>query len=247
MDIRDIPNSNVGKIILRGIYLGVGVAIPIILNSNITGSIAGIKATHILLVMVVLVALIGLIWEYFGHKYSEKKHQQQVYDQIGAQISLMTKSLSYDNDTDIRSTYHIPIEIDGEERLYQAIDYRPTGGGKGRDFSPNEGIIGNSYQNFQTLTENFQDSEEYRTKMVEEYGYDEDEMGIRTTDRRSYFCRPVIEEQDEGRVIGLVYIDSDECGTFPEDIEQARDRGDRNIELILNTCQSIKNTHLMFE
>lgn len=113
----------------------------------------------------------------------------------------------------IRCTYHCPVHrIFKGARLAQVFDYIPNGGGGGRRFPIEKGIIGAVYRLKGPRVENFASDEEYRTRMVSEYDYTVSEVMQRTVDRRSYACYPIVDEKHE--VLGLLYFDSDRVNTF---------------------------------
>jgi hypothetical protein len=97
--------------------------------------------------------------------------------------------------------------------LTQMFDYVPKGGGGGRKFPIDKGIIGRAFRVRGPRVENFKTGQEYRERMHREYGYTEEEMGERTPDRRSYLAYPIVEGATE-RVLGILYFDSDIYGTF---------------------------------
>lgn len=236
MEIKNVPNSQVGKPLFKFGYFLIGVLVSILLQPNYSETW--------LLIPIVLTGIL-VSWEYIGNQYAEALREEELHQQIESQLGLLERALTYPRGADVRCTFHIPKEIDGQKRLYQATNYQPGGGGKGRDFPIEKGIIGKSYTDLKTLTENFENSQVYREKMVDEYGYTHEEMGNRSADRRSYFCKPIITGSDE--VKGLVYLDSDSPGTFPEDVERARSENDQNIQMIYHACSSIKDTYLSHE
>jgi hypothetical protein len=85
-----------------------------------------------------------------------------------------------------------------------ACDYIPKGGGAGRMFSLDKGIIGRAFQVRGPRVENFLTPDEYRKRMQSEYGYSEAELGERNPDRRSYLAYPIVEGGSE-RVEGILY------------------------------------------
>lgn len=114
----------------------------------------------------------------------------------------------------VRCTYHCPVHemLRGRTHLAQAFDYIPDGGGGGRRFPIEKGIIGKVYSTKAPRVENFASDEEYRNRMVTEYNYTITEVMQRTADRRSYVSYPVVDENH--KVLGLLYFDSDQPNTF---------------------------------
>lgn len=119
---------------------------------------------------------------------------------------------------DARCTYHVPVRriLRKPKYMRQAFDYVPKGGGGGRRFSIEKGIIGKAFTMGGPRVENFATGQEYRERMQLEYGYTEREMGERTPDRRSYLAYPVVEGGTEN-VLGVLYFDSNVCQAFRKD------------------------------
>jgi GAF domain-containing protein len=128
----------------------------------------------------------------------------------------------------IRCTYHCPVhnKLLRGTQLAQVFDYIPDGGGGGRRFPIEKGIIGKVYSIKAPRVENFASDEEYRTRMVNEYNYTITEMMERAVDRRSYACYPVIDENH--KVLGLLFFDSDQTNTFTMEQTNARWRAIRD-------------------
>jgi len=175
------------------------------------------------LIFVPVVLILGLkVYEY-GAALSEKHLRVQV------QLNLLVKLLSYETVLDVRCTYHVPI---WRKRLLQTCDYMPGGGGSGRKFSIDKGIIGKAFVEKGPLVENFKSDEEFHTKMVLEYKYTTEELQHRKADRKSYFCYPMVDENHT--VLGLVYFDSSQPDTF------TLDKDDPKMEIIKQACEAIK-------
>lgn len=134
---------------------------------------------------------------------------------IQVQLNFLYKVLFFAPQDNVRCTFHTPI---WRNRLLQSCNYIPTGGGVGRTFPSDKGIIGKAYQQKESFVVNFVDDQEYSQWMVSDYGYTHDEVKQRTTDRRSYFCHPLIDE--EHKVLGLVYFDSSTYNKFPNTTNQ---------------------------
>lgn len=126
------------------------------------------------------------------------------------------KSLTLKRDKGFRCTIHIPDPIrDG--RLYQLVDYCPSGLGRGREFSTRFGIIGKVWRTEGPLLENDlltpqiqRTHEEEIDKIMSDWGMDrrEAESALK---HRSYFCFPLVHEN---RKVGLLYMDAEEKDSF---------------------------------
>lgn len=154
----------------------------------------------------------------FVLKYLQHRaYIRERYFTLRQQLDLLERVLPH-GDRDLRCTYHIPEwrAFGSVRKLVQVIDYVPRGGGGTRRFPIDQGIIGRVYLKGGTRVENFDSHDDYRTRMVNEYGYNSREMEERTADRRSYLCVPVLEGASN-RVVGLLYFDSKIHNTFSLD------------------------------
>jgi hypothetical protein len=133
--------------------------------------------------------------------------------EVRRQLQLLLTVLPADG-AQIRCTCHMPVKtiVRRRVRLLQVFDYVGDQGGGGRTFDPVKGIIGVTYSAKGTCVENFRDDAEYRERMVAQYRYTRDEVGLRRADRRSYLCDPLFDENHN--VLGLLYFDSDHYGLF---------------------------------
>jgi hypothetical protein len=155
-------------------------------------------------------------------KIVEYLYNRKVYIEIVRyQLQVLVTLLPNDG-SKVRCTYHRPIQLKFRDRtlLEQAFDYIPQGGGAGRSFPIEKGIIGKAYSTKAPRVENFSSDREYRERMVNEYNYTIAEVMERTADRRSYICYPVLEEKHN--VLGLIYLDSDRPNTFTIDANNPR-------------------------
>lgn len=122
-------------------------------------------------------------------------------------------NLLTDRYSGLRCTLHVPTFLG--RSLKQTFDYIQIGRtyGRGRKFPIRKGIIGKSYSQKGPQVENFNTDNEYRERMVSEYGYTPAEMMKRTTDRKSYLCYPILNDHGD-KVLGLLYFDSNVFNTF---------------------------------
>jgi hypothetical protein len=137
--------------------------------------------------------------------------QRERIAQISAPMRAIMRSSQFDVSADVRCTFHTPVARGNKFR--QAVDYVPTGTGKGRSFPIDRGIVGRAFRELGTFTENFSSDEEFRHKMVTVYRWTQQEAAQRTVDRRSYLCIPVSDE--DGCLLGVVFFDAAVEGTFP--------------------------------
>lgn len=152
---------------------------------------------------------------------------------VRGQLDLLIKLIPFEDVLDVRCTYHVPV---WGKQLLQTCDYIPRGGGGGRRFFRGKGIIGKTFVEKQPLVENFESDEEYRERMATKYNYTTEELQQRKSDRKSYFCYPILDENH--RVLGLIYLDSSHLNTFTFDDNNPK------MEIIMKACEAIRDNLL---
>jgi len=164
----------------------------------------GIKYAWLILIPIFILLLL---------KYLQWRiHISDQYQAVRNQMDLLLHLLA-DRYPGLRCTLHVPTVLG--RYLKQTFDYIQIGRtyGQGRKFPISKGIIGKSYSQKGPHVENFRSDEEYRQRMVNEYGYTPEEMEKRTTDRKSYLCYPILSDHGD-KVLGLLYFDSNVSNTF---------------------------------
>lgn len=129
------------------------------------------------------------------------------------------RSFRLHQDREFRCTIHIPDPI-RYGRLYQLLDYCPSGSGRGRDFSVRYGIIGKVWrmEKMQRANDLFQTAKPVRAHeeeidaIMSDWGMNRREAE-NALKHRSYFCFPLIHED---RKVGLLYIDAKEKDSFDQ-------------------------------
>ncbi len=176
--------------------------------------ILGTTVPKLWIVLPVIVIVAAKVSEYVVA--SRERH-----DIVRRQLQVFLALLPSDG-ADVRCTYHYPVRnrIRGRVELVQAFDYLPQGGGGGRRFNSEKGIIAKVYAAKGPRVENFANDEEYRQRMVQEYSYSTGELRDRKADRRSYACYPIVDENHT--VLGLIYVDADVHGAFTDDMRNPR-------------------------
>jgi hypothetical protein len=130
---------------------------------------------------------------------------------------------------DLRCTYYVPVR---QGNLQQTCDYIPNGGGAGRKFPNWKGIIGKTYSDKCPQHVDFTDEINFRSRMISEFKYTQEELKSRTPDRRSYYCYPIVD--DNNKVLGLAYFDSSIFKAFSNDV----------VNIINRSCLVIKDSLL---
>ncbi|MGB2987767.1 MAG: hypothetical protein WBE26_18015 [Phycisphaerae bacterium] len=144
--------------------------------------------------------------------------------------------LSDDEQDALRITIHRIIKPENRdedpEQLEQVIPYvGGKGGGEGRTFSIQTGIIGRvarSHTPFAATREN-DDHEAYIAELVKTWGYHEQDARKLSTVPRSWMAIP-INGDNEQDTIGVVYLDSNQRDLFSDDKLQ---------ELVIRSCFGI--------
>lgn len=173
---------------------------------------------------IIPLVVIYLITEVLNFNIFEK------YKRLLAQLQLLYKICQFKPTDNVRCTYHVPCF---RRWFFQIFGYIPFNLGGGRFFLKHKGIIGKSFMNYESRTVNFKDVNEYRKRMIEEFGYSEEEIKKRRDDRRSYLCHPLIDEKN--KLHGLIYFDSSTPFLFP-DIE------DKEVKKLVSHLDFIKDS-----
>lgn len=178
----------------------------------------------------VLLPLIAIFVLYF---FEWKVDLTEKHLKVEAQLRLFITLCAFENVLNVRCTYHVPI---WRNKYLQTFDYLPCGSGSNRQFPQKKGLVGKAIMRKCPLVENFESDEDYRRRMVREYNFTIEELQLRTADRRSYFCYPIVDEAN--RVHGVIYFDSSQINTFTLDKNNAR------MQTIFEACEQIKNSLL---
>jgi hypothetical protein len=119
----------------------------------------------------------------------------------------------FDKQDDVRITIHRKLNKDTYE---QYVDYIPLGSKRGRRHPVRKGIVRKAFTTTQgEFTENFSSPQEKLDKLKMEYNYTHDEAREKVNDGEvSYYCCPIM---DDGRVWGVLYMNSKTHGTFPSE------------------------------
>jgi GAF domain-containing protein len=134
----------------------------------------------------------------------------------------------------LSSTVHLRVNVvrwkgdQASSALIQLSDYTRSGlgGQRWRLSDPAKGIIGRCLRAEQKVWVNFRTAQEYRHRMVEEFGYTAEEASRHTTTARSYLAYPLT---DEDELVGVLYFFSTEPQVFPlaADDGRLREAADR--------------------
>ena len=142
-----------------------------------------------------------------------------VHDEI---VRVLKSCVSTFNGCDkerISSTVHLRVDITTSGNgiataLVQLSDYTQAGlgGRRWRTLDPAKGLVGRCLRLEKLDWVNFRSIDEYRDRMVREFGFTRQEVARHTTTARSYLTYPI---EDKGKAIGVIYFFSTEPQVFP--------------------------------
>lgn len=126
------------------------------------------------------------------------------------------------------------IDDEIESALVQVTDYygsssRPPW----RINSCYKGIIGRCLRTGEPEYVNFANVEEYKDRMVKEFGFTESEAKCRTNEARSYYAHPITRNS---QLIGVLFLYSTDLQVFPNSIEKGKiDSISKDVAMLLET------------
>jgi hypothetical protein len=162
-----------------------------------------------------------------SYPYETERKLALLEDKLGAKVieaarEKLTRTIASFRACDqskISGTLHVIVDLQPSAEssvrygLLQLTDYVGSyGGRKGRITTLEKGIIGRSARTGRRECVNFGSAEEYRSRMVEEFGFSARDANSHTTIARSYLAEPLLQE---GQPIGVLYFFSTEPQTFP--------------------------------
>lgn len=119
----------------------------------------------------------------------------------------------------ISATVHVLVSLSGptdhkfQSGLLQLTDYvGPYGGKKGRVTLLNQGVIGRCARTHVLECVDFASDDEYRARMVREFGFMQQEAERHTRTGRSYLAFPLKRDND---LVGVLYFFTTEPQVFP--------------------------------
>jgi hypothetical protein len=161
----------------------------------------------------------------------ERQLGQRAVEGISDKLGRIIQSFRVCDHSRISGTVHVivPLAPTPEQRarsgLLQLTNYVGRHGGrKGRITTLEQGIIGRCARTGETEYVNFADNEEYRRRMVEEFGFSKAEAESHTTIARSYMAQPLVlsdSADDTHPTVGVLYFFSTEPQMFPRAAEES--------------------------
>jgi GAF domain len=161
--------------------------------------------------------------ERLEEKLSSTSTHQEIVDRLEACVQTFVGC-----DTDrISSTLHLRVELLGSDGpgvspgLIQLSDYTTAGlgGRRWRVLTPTKGIVGRCLRAKAMSVVNFSSEEDYRRRMVQEFGFTPSEAESHTQSARSYLAYPVVSRSE---LIGVMYFFSTEPQVFPHAAQETR-------------------------
>jgi len=147
------------------------------------------------------------------------------HDEILRQLKTIKSQLKGCNPDSVSGTVHLKIEVypvrGAEPALayIQLTEYDGTlGGREWRDLPATKGIVGLALRTGRKESVSFTSEDDYRTRMVREFGFTHDEVKKHTREARSYLAAPIVSDK---RVLGILYLFSTEPQAFPHALDIA--------------------------
>lgn len=144
---------------------------------------------------------------------------------LEAAIDAFINAMKFPKDENVRCCIYVPIK--GGQVLKQITCYVPGRGEGDKKIHSSKGIVGRAYRETKHRIEilkdpNYSSAEFFQAKMVERWGFTQEEVRNLTQDRRAY-CALVI-KNEKGEVLGVLYCDSNKTATFehPDTFERAQ-------------------------
>lgn len=149
--------------------------------------------------------------------YRDKINQSR--DQLAACLSDARDSLKACDKECLNATLHLVVELYSsfddllEHAFIQITSYNGNlGGPQWRFSSTYKGVIGRCFRSREVEIANFTSQDDYRNRMIQDFGYTREEVSSHTTAARSYLAYPLI---SRGNFIGVLYMFSTEQQVFP--------------------------------
>lgn len=141
--------------------------------------------------------------------------------EISSQLQGTIEQLSPCDKTAVSATVHLLVEISPPpyrtraRALLQLVNYvgsESKGTGKGRVITLDQGVIGRCVRTGKRAVVNFLSLNEYRRRMVAEFGFTDLEARQHSGRGRSYVAEPLL---NENTIVGVLYLYSHETQVFP--------------------------------
>ena len=184
---------------------------------------------------IILPAVVILVIKLIEYKLDLKAEHLMIRSQLLLLINLLSEENLVDSKS-IRCTYHVPIFSIFGKKYFQTFDYLPAGTGGGRTLSRKKGITGITFNEKTYFVENFKNDDEYHKQMLEKYNFSMDEIQKKETRRKSYFTYPITDEENL-KVLGVIYFDSSIVNTFTSDFESP------TMKKIKSACDTIDDNN----
>ena len=140
----------------------------------------------------------------------------------------------FHSDADVRITIHKKIN---ESRYKQHVDYYPSGAKRGKTHEIKKGIVKYAFKQTQgEFSENFVTIEEKVEKLMNKYNFRKEEADQQVSDGElSYYCCPIM---DDGKIWGVLYMNSKTLYTFPKQEELANSQLSKNVKALIKMIEN---------
>lgn len=226
---RDISMRKKYRLGLRALFLSVGVLMVFITSIFLEEKNYYLAAGFTFIALVATLAEFGLADIIIDEKYPAKTADilKRLEEHLGQSKEELIKSIIAEaiqsmrgcDRSQISGTFHLKVDIyseDGdkyEPAYVQVTPYKgKLGGRKWRFNTITKGVVGRCIRTENPEWVNFYSEDEFKTRMVAEFGYTNEEAEKRTKEARSYWAQPVFSGNE---LIGVMYFFSTEPQIFP--------------------------------
>lgn len=230
LDIRDLPRRRIYRLRLRAAFLASG-----LIAAFVTSILLEEKAYVWAIMPAVLVMTATLAEFVLADALTERRYPARteeildkleanvlvVHDQIIASIDGAIDTLRGCDRSKVSGTFHLLVELyssaeeesEWEPALVQVTKYSGRLGGPPWRFTGTlKGVVGRCVRTGKPEWVNFSSFDEYRIRMVSEFGFTNEEFQRLTGEARSYWAHPVFRDE---RIVGVMYLFTTEVQVFP--------------------------------
>jgi hypothetical protein len=156
----------------------------------------------------------------FLDRLEDRAERTDINDRIREVLSLQIGRLKGCSPDRISAVVHLRVDVLSDFEtgtvpgLIQLTDYtsKGLGGRKYRVLPPTKGIVGQCFRVGEPVWVNFRNLNEYRQRMVRDFGFTKAEAEKHTKTARSYYAYPLA---DGTRQVGVLYLFSVDPQVFP--------------------------------
>jgi len=235
LSLADIPKRKLFRLKLRVIAIAVGVIAALVMSILVQEEYyywAFVPVAFIILASLAEFVIADILTEKIYPARTEdlleklESRFREYHDRTRETISKTIGAMRACDKSRISGVFHLVVDLypsisigDKPERaLVQVTNYSGDLGGKRWRFTlATKGLIGRCLRTGRAECVNFSTVEEYRERMVSEFGFLPDEVALHTQEARSYWAEPVFVRD---QMVGVIFFFSTEIQVFPLAIEE---------------------------